>query len=937
MIFKNLSKTIKFQLLIFFYVFCFLNNEAYSLSIPEGIRGFASTYGTLIETILSRSPLKGILYPENREQYERFQRMILVSERMSEEGNDTEALSYLKKADFYLKDIFNALSRQYGWTKEDYSGEETESWSNNVKEIWATHQLFEISLQLQYEYYYALTSNPAGLYYKYIEKADLILQKMNKKTGAYRQIQNSYMARYIQEVKNSWDKSLATGQTPSLDKITESLLSADEKLVTLKGYWPVKFLKRSIIILSRFGYPQSAWYFYSHLAKEDPDVLPVRATLNLMVYNSKFEKAGTYLQDKINLLKLDDPNNWGTYLNYEKYYLNFLLFTQQYEQYAIAGKNQISQIRTFLKKEDLTSDVYEFLAYRLNEAILNYHGVENYLNAKNDFKNSLPQTRISLFAKNLVSEEVNLKLNLIESYHNPEINFKNGNIFTQYRTLQKDIRSGNARQAHSIFINMQKTAPGHYLTLLSSLRYSLMNPNASAGKKYWYDLWMNCIYASLNHPDLLTSLNSGIVIYFNYEKEFFSFFKSNPHLFNVEELTNILYALSMVSTWENKMMYPPEYYDAVELKARYAYLTQWGFAFSQEEFVPTETVFQAKNFKNKISCQSEHSCWVLYPGSESVYSIVIGQSAVKSFVTVEHAQKGIELVNQFYQAVDKGSNYEEIMASLGAMSDYFLPILSQLNASVPGKKIIRLITYKNAHLYPLEALLFKKSFISDKIKILRRLPLDQPYSSECKDLSCRQAGEERTVRHDENNYFVGVGNISPGFILSNPNQDELMDIEGLFAAKKLIPESGDISTGIISTLQSAANFILHIAGEWNISENFPVLDFNSKSTIPLNNFRYISKIPYLVISKNKSSNFSGSKYMVWEKILTTFRYKNTGIFITSMAPPPKEFRQAFFYDLYYRIEHKNSDWIEAFFAALERTKKGFPNSIWPHLMVIYEK
>jgi len=166
---SRVLKDLRKAIFIVFFFSCY--ESIFAITIPEGIRGFTVTYGTWIESVLSNSILKNILFPEDKEQYDKFERLIITSERLSEEGNSKDALSYLRRADFYLQDLGKSYSRKFGWNKSSYTVEETKNWTSDVREAWTIYQFHQIHLFLQYEYYNVLNYTPSAEHYIYLQNA----------------------------------------------------------------------------------------------------------------------------------------------------------------------------------------------------------------------------------------------------------------------------------------------------------------------------------------------------------------------------------------------------------------------------------------------------------------------------------------------------------------------------------------------------------------------------------------------------------------------------------------------------------------------------------------------------------------------------------------------------------------------------------------------
>jgi hypothetical protein len=937
------------------YILAFaMFNPVYGISIPEGIRGFTVTYGTWIESVLSQSILKDILFPEDQEQYNKFQRLIITSERLSEEGNNKDALSYLRKAEFYLQDSGKTLGRKFGLTNADYTLEEMRGFPENVREAWAMYQFQQISLFIEYEYYSVLNNVPGAEYFAYVQKIVDKYKTLDENTAVYKNIQNSNFSFYLSQLQSSWIITSPDSKSFSLDQMMDYLAGHQEELLNDNGYWKKKFIKRSIILLSKYGYPEKAWYLMNRLVENNPDILPVKVNFNLMVYNAKYAQAENYILDIINTIKINDLNHWGVYITYEKYYLNLLLLQKKYNAYNSNLDKFISQLNIFLQRIDLTRDVYEYIEYHVNDAALNKIMVNEYENENAEDIKIFKINTSEFTAASILEKE-----QLLKSYAEDTFSFKFDNAYTAYRTFQYHLKNQHFQLADAALLKLEKFYPESELLPLARLKYALFNTRYNkefrVRKEDWYKMWIQSIYTSLGNPALMTSINTGLIIHFNFESEFFRFYSEQKVPFTASELIHIISALSTIASWENKMLIPPAYNRPLDYKIRYLYLSKWGFPMSEEPLNSPEKFlsfdmfndsFKDTSENNKI-CDKENPCWILYPVKDSLYSLIINNLVISPVVAVQNLSEIISLSNAFYSNLENSKKNKDILETLAALSEKLSPVTQQVESLINPDHILRLNAFKIMQLLPVESILTKggNTHLGDKYKIVRKLPRDQSYDISCESPNCKNTIKnvgpvKKTTRADEtgDHFFLGVGNISPGFIIANSNIDELLDIEGLFAKKRLFPESSSLSENIIHSFEDGSNFIFHIAGQWIPNDNNPALVVeNKKNGMPLDNLRYIESIPYITLSKQRSLNFNAGNYEIWNEILTSFRYKNTNIAVASLAVSPKEFRQAFYYDLYYRIEYKKSEWLNAFFSSIARTKKGFSDSIWPYLMVIYEK
>ncbi|MDH4200892.1 MAG: hypothetical protein OEV66_11010 [Spirochaetia bacterium] len=913
-------------------VFFIIPNPAYSLSIPEGIRGFAVTYGAWIESVLSKSPLRDILFPDDQEQFRKFEKLLITSERLADEGISKEALSYLRRADFFLQDIEKSLSRKYGWNKPSYTIAEINIWTPNAKEAWTISKFYQINLQLQYEYYYMLDETPSAENYAYLHKALQIYQSMIKDTNTYRELQNSPLVTYMNLLEESWNTSLNDNKF-SMDTMIDYIYLHSEDLMNVKGFWQRKFMKRSVLLLAKYGHPEKAWYLLNRLNMDNADVLPVKINYYMMIYNTRFQEAKKFITDNIGILDVSDMDNWGIYITYEKYYLNLLLMLKDYDAYYSNMDKFIAQLKIFSQRMDLTTDIFEYLDFELNDASLNKNIIQSILNPQNNSNTKA----VSIPRNGYIPGDLQDKYEVTESYKNENRNIKSSTIYSLYRNFQISLNKHKYQEANSILLRIQNDNADPHIVNLARLKNALFNKDTTTSTNNWYSLWITAIYSYFTNPDIITAISSGVLINFNFENEFFKFIFQNPDVFSSNDLLNLLNAISLANGWNEKMLYPPDYYGYSDFKIRYSYLSKWGFTLSDNEKPSRESIFSLESLKKTTTCSKDDICWIVYPGKNTLYSFLIQDSKIVSMIQLANLNENLDLISGFYKKMKSGISTKESLNMILKISEKFSAISGQILNTVNSGATIRLLTYNYAHFLPIESLIVNVDssiFLGDKYKIIRRLPVDQPFSI------TQKKEKKQAINIQENlsdHFFIGVGNISPGFIIANPEVDELLDLEGLFAKKKLISDSTDASSKIIRAIEENQTSIIHISGGWNTINNQPFLSIGNNNAIPWNSFRYIENINYFVLSKNSDNNFNSQNYMSWDTILTSLRYKNIECFITSMAPAPKEFRQAFFYDFYYKTGHRKNDWPGSFFSSIDRTKKGFPDSIWPHLMVIYEK
>ena len=184
--------------------------------------------------------------------------------------------------------------------------------------------------------------------------------------------------------------------------------------------------------------------------------------------------------------------------------------------------------------------------------------------------------------------------------------------------------------------------------------------------------------------------------------------------------------------------------------------------------------------------------------------------------------------------------------------------------------------------------------------------------------------------------FVGMGRDSGGLILGfGQSSDELDDVESVFAKKKII--RGNFINELTRTLGKAGNHITHFASGWvpGPSENSELI-IDDNNTLSLNALTRVNSLQRVVVSRQRLLPYASRRPSLFRLLLNSLAQKGAESIVVSLADTPLEFRTAFYYDFYYRIERKKASPRAAFRQAFERTKKRFARHLWPYLLTYYE-
>jgi hypothetical protein len=524
-----------------------------------------------------------------------------------------------------------------------------------------------------------------------------------------------------------------------------------------------------------------------------------------------------------------------------------------------------------------------------------------------------------------------------------------------YPLFQRYIQDKNLKMAARILTQMEERSSDPDQELyLPVCRLDLALLKIEQGQKIKEQkisaLWNQALQGALIFSPLSHSLSTGILINTNLEKRMELLFQKYKKNLSLKTKLTIIATLPAYTNWQKTISAPPGYYSAPEKRIRFLHTTQW---FSQADGLRPSYKLAPKVEAPSPRCRINSLCWVLYPFQNQVYSVLYsGQGQTRVHYESMVDSNGLFLLTQkFYSALAQKNQNFDWQPHLQRMGELFTREIEVIRSFFQKldvrKKEVHLFLSGYLHSLPVESLdtgNARKSPLGVAYTIRRKLPKNALFEYiACPMVQCtRQEKEDRSSRPPlpafKNHFFLGISrHNTPDLFGLQGEGDEVVEIENLFTEKELFAASTKISSQMLSGA-SRDNLILHVAGGWNFENNEPQLIISSPNyKIPIATFEYSAQIPYIVFSRQEMVSLHPEDFTLWDHILTAFHYKNTQYMITSMALTPKEFRQALFYDFYYKFEHKSIGWPDALDSARERTSKRFADTPWPWLVVLYEK
>lgn len=957
-----------------------LTKTTSGVTIPEGIRGFTYTYGAWIESVIAKSPLKDLIYGEDYERYNNFQRLLIASERLAEDNNQIESFSYLKRAGYALEDIYKELKNQYDWKQEDdIHNEDSAAWTKEAQNAWALYKLNKLQLILHEEYNNLLAGRLDADYRGYCESANRNAQSISKESDIHNNIAKTYLPQYLKELCSEWQRATQPDGSYDLKKIVEEYAALPESITPSDDYWKQKRIKRIIILFASYGYPEKSFAMSETLLEEDPNAIPFQLRHNLYLLNGKFKEAEAQIQENLKRLDLKEKNNWGQYISLQMALINQQMFSMKLDE-AFQQIDRVSgQLQNFIASTYLSSDVHDFIENRIFDFELKKLIIERIQNKDHPENNTINLDSIQLPdkpEKMLIELHANLKL----SEENGKLEEKNGKAQVSaypYLQFQSHLQN-NLPQAEKILSNYhgktrKENPPWIYFARLDLYLEKLAANPASFNKKEFLELWNQAVISGIQTSSLSFLLQYGFNPDFSIKARGARLLRINPPQMNLETKWIVLRTLSSLEQWHKKMVIPPAYFGPAENQIRRLYMQTFKMDIPgpAPEDGSIDSTLLTKSAPGRAASEpsvgfslgptgptmgpcSASACWAIYPLEGFYYSLAWRESSIISENFSENELPYSE-IHDFYAAYTEinlqqkegpTQQAENFIQELSAKFGKALGSIGALTFASQSQKDdkIALYLFDHAHSLPIEALYIQNTTrLAAAASIIRKAGpdiLNERFS--CQVIRCisqyRQAarGESSTPSH----FFFGLGARSAPMLLPLiGSEEELIEIEHLFAEKELLTASANIGQKLKEALRSAKDIIFHITGGW-IPENegsSAALTFDqAQGELSMNYIQNFARLPYIIFSKNQIISFDGEEFPVWTSVLSSYHHQQARYLITSTALTPKEFRQAFFYDFYYKIEHKQMDWTEAFNSARQRTQNVFSNDLWPYLIVIYE-
>ncbi|MES0489925.1 MAG: hypothetical protein ABUK01_08045 [Leptospirales bacterium] len=909
------------------------------VSLPEGIRGVTQTYGPWLENLLENSPLKKLFPDDNNRDYREYQRLLFIAERQIEDYKPKEALSSIKKARFLLDDIVREVQLKYEWNSVE---EKIETISELPKEesiALATFLSQKTYLLLQYEYYHYNYGTDFTKSKKYFNKAMNLLKQIPEDSYVHQQLKKTDLFSYLKLLEKIYNIKYKTVEI-YIQKLASVLKKKTRKEKNLKDSWNQRIYKRSILFYSSTGYFNEASLLLKIIDKFDPEIIPESIRISILINRGELSSVLQTLDNRLKEIDLKEQSQWGLYIVTANRYWNTLFIQNDFNQLLAFTKEYSKQISHILDTYYLKTDIFDFLEneklkFNLRIAFLNNRFTEN--STMEQAKDLYKDLYGNIQTPEKISPESRYNLSVLKSISEGVAVDQNSKPAIIYFHFRKAIVEKNWKSATHLKSLLQKSTAASSFKTSSKLAFAVRNPAYKTTEENWFAIWSAAIQDASFAPPKSFLYTEIITPKVDYNSLFSEFISTKGKSFSVDFKLRLLRLIDFYKNWENRIKYPPIYFNAKDNRVRYDYLANFEFALPQNKLL---NLVQPKLKHLEDVCPEQTICWAVLPVKNEFYSLVWMNSKkpvtmYEGFTTEK--KDVVNMLDTFYKKLETDSEPENATSELHKISSVFeKPLTVVANRAQKNSLPIKLYLFQNAHIVPFETLILKDgAYLSQRFRVTRKMPTDLlTYFNHCMD---------ECVDHDEveskNHFLIGVGTRKGRFIFGTSEKgDEVLEVENLFAEKALIYDGSNLAKEIIAALKMSKNRILHMAGEWNAEPNNPsLLIRGKKEDFRLGQIRAKNKLPYVIVSMQRVNTFNMTNYIWLTDILETFRYHDTNILIISLAPTPKIFRQAFFYNMYYRLEQKGENWYTAFRSSLIRTQKGFTHHVWPFLMVLYEK
>ena len=929
-------------------------SQSSPLDRPTGIADFSRRNSNWVDSVVARGIFQ-FWSNDNDKTYDKLQRKLIGIDKLLDDGDFQPAFAELRRSSFLLKDLYQGQQRVYKWPGE----EEVKISEVDPKTVpfWESYLLEKIHLELQYERYYFIVNPFTSVHKNHLDAAFKTLNRLEEREEAVKKTRESYLKEYI-----LWLRKLVLSYDGSNDYLvryvntfaSESLKEPDNE----HDYWYLKLKKRRIILLQSWGFPVQAYREAEVLIENNNGTFSEMQLTSLMITAARYEAARSRLLRNLLTIDLQKLYNWGQYIEIRQALVRLLFLMGDLPGFVEESTRFKLRLHQLLRERYLTQDAELYVKSVIVDLQCGLY--YSYLDYPGIFKNdtSFTQTDFSIESLAATHESLVTRYQILRdrtgfapvpvSTWEKKLDAvgQQSRIFILNHIIRVYLESqSNLEKTKGLFKKLQKVSSldskkiEYIYPLLWQLRIPVKGYQNDDIFDSFHYLYKSRLLTSRVSFKRFGAIHSEI----NLNKIESELVQSPEGQANPLKLRRALDEVSSLRQWSERISdFQSEKSDkrTRELNIlRYIYLYHNSFIFSTMK--PTEHYrwfrnFDVKDSYQKASCTQSDVCWLVFPTESGTFSSVYTDSRepVYSFYPGNSLPGAI---TGFYKEVDDKADKVILDKKLNELASIFKRPLKQVEAlSRPGQSL-KLILYKDSDLVPFEALPFSpEERLADRLTVKRKLDGDS--APIC--VGCNKS-KSPGIDKKKNSYLVGLGEKRGGIIFGIGSQsDELADIQSIFSHKKIIRESSSYVERFINAFNELGNSVCHVSGEW-VPIEAPGLRSSihlgsDDHQVELQSFSGISNIDSLMVSRQRFSLFTGKKHSHWKQILYTMKLQGISNMVTSIALTPEKFRRAFFYEFYFRTQRKGMSIVDGFRNAFERTKKGFPDYLWPYLLVLYE-
>lgn len=866
-----------------------------NLGIPSQQRKFIQLPDELLSNLLATSSFR--IFSADTE-YLPLQSDLTIAEYMIDSDREAEALYYLRQAARQADVIYASKRRKLGWprqftgSKKEVSFTVSENDPETVKKEWATYS--ELMIR-----YHLLSHDARDSKNEHYRKAVSIRERI---TPEYR--------RNVPVTVLNLVRYLDTNEPPRVERL-DRFKSATA--IFNSSYWSEYTRKKIIGAYLRTGETEKAVSLYKSTHDSNPGFLPPVARGRFHILTSAFETAADVLKDRYIEIEFTRRKNWVEFREISLLQVRLDILLNQHEAADSRLKKLISSTESILHSTDLPAEQRTYFE---------------------EEKNLFRLKRLALRFTELSPASLENEFNRIE---NREIFSDNYRIY--YRLMAES--SGLLPYSKEFWNNRELKIPAYYAAAVSFHRSenndSVLNLKSYNEKdiylkqalpalrklktegsvevdraKYFFEL--NSDWVRLN-TGLHTEIDAGRA----YDRLIVSYFNRGIRDSADRNDLSVLFSLAQLyHTWQSQIRFPAAGFTENNRVTPINWLRKMVMA------TPGPAAYPALKQTGKLDCVSEKICISIYP-AESLTLLIKSSKDGIELSSVRTGRSDLkELAIQFYAAVK--SDFKN--SALRKFDNLFkADSVFNTTEEMQGSRI-QLNLYLTARYLPWEALETASGRLSDIYRVSRALPLN----------SLSEVEECPNCSAESPHHLLAVGRENSSFLLpfSSPT-DEIDDIETIFGRKSIIRNGETVIRRLISAASSETGNILHIGGGIGSDSNGSVLEWADSDEMPsLRGIRYMPGMTHVSISGQNVSDLLLKESEVWNLFLQFLQKKGVRTVISTLAPPELEIRQSFFFDFYYRLEHRRHSPAKAYFAAIKRSKKRFSGSIAPYLLVFYE-